>query len=212
MALTRWPSEPNAWLLPWTIWQLRGKSGSATTDRSVQDPGLRLGVSEVDDLAAQEPPAAAPGHHQDHPQVGVPRARAGDDRGAAGAAAATSSSGQPGPAGLLASSLPDHVHVLGLAGRFRLARLGRGHPALRGCGHQDDRAAGRAVQRRPRRALPEPRPEGRGLGIALLGGCELPRRSQEPRATSCRSRRRTSTTAVSRTSPRESGGGSRWRW
>lgn len=25
MALTRWPSEPNAWLLPWTIWQLRGK-------------------------------------------------------------------------------------------------------------------------------------------------------------------------------------------
>jgi hypothetical protein len=27
MALTRWPSEPPAWLLPWTIWQLEGKVG-----------------------------------------------------------------------------------------------------------------------------------------------------------------------------------------
>lgn len=25
MALTRWPSEPDAWLLPWTIWKLRGE-------------------------------------------------------------------------------------------------------------------------------------------------------------------------------------------
>ena len=25
MALTRWPAEPHPWLLPWTIWQLRGK-------------------------------------------------------------------------------------------------------------------------------------------------------------------------------------------
>ena len=27
MALTRWPTEPNAWLLPWEIWVLRGKTG-----------------------------------------------------------------------------------------------------------------------------------------------------------------------------------------
>lgn len=38
MALTRWPTEPNAWLLPWTIWQLRGKVGPRPATAPVKIP------------------------------------------------------------------------------------------------------------------------------------------------------------------------------
>jgi hypothetical protein len=38
VALTRWPSEPNAWLLPWTIWQLRGKVGQRPSSAPYKIP------------------------------------------------------------------------------------------------------------------------------------------------------------------------------
>jgi hypothetical protein len=38
MALTRWPSEPNAWLLPWEIWLLRGKTGPRPANAPAKIP------------------------------------------------------------------------------------------------------------------------------------------------------------------------------
>jgi hypothetical protein len=38
VALTRWPTEPHAWLLPWEIWQLRGKVGPRPTNAPYKIP------------------------------------------------------------------------------------------------------------------------------------------------------------------------------
>ena len=38
MALTRWPTEPPGWLLPWTIWQLRLKQGPRPTTAPAKIP------------------------------------------------------------------------------------------------------------------------------------------------------------------------------
>jgi hypothetical protein len=38
VALTRWPAEPHPWLLPWEIWQLRGKTGPRPSNAPLKIP------------------------------------------------------------------------------------------------------------------------------------------------------------------------------
>ena len=117
MALTRWPTEPHPWLLPWEIWKLRGEpKGQRPVNAPARIPAY---AKEFHIWVAGGARTAhrPPGHHQDHPQVGVRVLKQVMVAVPLIPPPPPPPPANPDPPDSLAASLPDHVHVVG-AGRW----------------------------------------------------------------------------------------------
>ena len=95
MALTRWPAEPHPWLLPWEIWLLRGKTGPRPANAPLKIPAYAWEFDVWTRWRRKNRPPPRPDIIKLIPKWGVPRSGAGDDRGAAQAAARTTAPGAP---------------------------------------------------------------------------------------------------------------------